>query len=99
MYNEGLIGGGFMTDIVSSLIDELGADMVLTGEDVSSRQAGFFARSGVQAKALVRPRTTADVSRALKFCYDNDQSVVAHGGLTGLVMSAVTAPDDVASSA
>ncbi|SVC21796.1 uncharacterized protein METZ01_LOCUS274650, partial [marine metagenome] len=98
MYNEGLIGGGFMTDIVSSLIDELGADMVLTGEDVSSRQAGFFARSGVQAKALVRPRTTADVSRALKFCYDNDQSVVAHGGLTGLVMSAVTAPDDVAIS-
>ena len=98
MYNEGLIGGGFMTDIVSSLIDELGADMVLTGEDVSSRQAGFFARSGVQAKALVRPRTTVDVSRALKFCYDNDQSVVAHGGLTGLVMSAVTAPDDVAIS-
>ena len=84
-----------MTDIVSSLIDELGADMVLTGEDVSSRQAGFFAKSGVQAKALVRPRTTADVSLALKFCYDNDQSVVAHGGLTGLVMSAVTAPDDV----
>ena len=95
MYNEGLIGGGFMTDIVSSLIDELGADMVLTGEDVSSRQTGFFTRSGIQAKALVRPRTTADVSRALKFCYDNDQPVVAHGGLTGLAMSAVTVPDDV----
>ena len=84
-----------MTDIVSSLIDELGADMVLTGEDVSSRQTGFFTRSGIQAKALVRPRTTADVSRALKFCYDNDQPVVAHGGLTGLAMSAVTVPDDV----
>jgi len=84
-----------MNDVVSRLIDELGADMVLTGDDVSSRQAGFFARSGVQAQALIRPRTTEDVSRALKFCYENGQSVVAHGGLTGLVMSAVTVPEDV----
>ena len=84
-----------MNDVVSRLIDELGADMVLTGDDVSSRQAGFFARSGVLAQALIRPRTTEDVSRALKFCYENGQSVVAHGGLTGLVMSAVTVPEDV----
>ena len=84
-----------MTDIVRTLIDELGTDMVLVGDDVSSRQSGFFSRSSVKAKALIRPRTTSDVSRALEICYDNDQSVVAHGGLTGLVMSAVTSPDDV----
>lgn len=84
-----------MTDIIEKLTDELGADMVLTGEEVSSRQAGFFAKSGVQAKALVRPKTTEEVSRALKLCYESDQTVVAHGGLTGLVMSAVTSPDDI----
>ncbi len=84
-----------MTDIVRTLIDELGTDMVLVGDDVSSRQSGFFSRSSVEAKALIRPRTTSDVSRALEICYDNEQSVVAHGGLTGLVMSAVTSPDDV----
>jgi len=95
MYNKGLREGAHMTDIIDRLIEELGEAMVLTGEDVSSRQAGFFSKSGVKAKALIRPRSTADVSRALKFCYDNDQPVVAHGGLTGLVMSAVTSADDV----
>ena len=84
-----------MTDIIDILIKEFGEEMVLTGEDVSSRQSGFFARSGVKAKAIIRPRSTEDVSRALKICHYNDQSVVAHGGLTGLVMSAVTAPDDI----
>ena len=95
MYNKGLREGAHMTDIIDRLIEELGEAMVLTGEDVSSRQAGFFSKSGVKAKALIRPRSTADVSRALKFCYENDQAVVAHGGLTGLVMSAVTSADDV----
>ena len=36
-----------MTDIIDILIKEFGEEMVLTGEDVSSRQSGFFARSGV----------------------------------------------------
>ena len=39
-----------MTDIIDILIKEFGEEMVLTGEDVSSRQSGFFARSGVKRK-------------------------------------------------
>lgn len=87
-----------MTDVVTALIAALGEDAVLTGEAVRERQAGIWRPDGIQAKALLRPRTTEDVSRALAICNEHGQSVVAHGGLTGLVESAITRPDDVALS-
>jgi FAD/FMN-containing dehydrogenase len=87
-----------MSDVVRALIDALGQDGVLTGDDVHQRPAGIWRRDTIQAKALVRPRTTADVSTAMKICHQHDQTVVAHGGLTGLVDSALTGPDDVALS-
>jgi FAD/FMN-containing dehydrogenase len=87
-----------MTDVVRALIDALGTDAVLTGDDVHQRQAGIWRRDTVQAKALLRPRSTAEVSAAMRICHAHDQPVVAHGGLTGLVESAITGPDDVALS-
>lgn len=87
-----------MTDVVAALIDALGADSVLTGADVQARQAGIWQRDSIRAKALLRPRDTEAVSRAMRICHDYDQPVIAHGGLTGLVESAVTGPDDVALS-
>ena len=84
-----------MADIVTTLIEMLGKGSVLTGEDVSSRQAGFFSRAPVEAKAIVRPRSTAEVSETMKLCHEFDQPVVAHGGRTGLVLSAATKPDDI----
>lgn len=82
-------------DIVAELTAALGADGVLTGADVSSRQAGIWRRDTIQAKALLRPRNTEQVSRALAICNAHGQSVVAHGGLTGLVKGAMTSPDDI----
>lgn len=84
-----------MSDVVTALIETLGSDCVLTGEDVSSRHAGFFSPTAVSAKAIVRPRTTEQVSQAMKLCHEFGQTVVAQGGLTGLVQSAVTTVDDV----
>ncbi len=84
-----------MTDVVGALIDMLGGDAVLTGDAVHERQAGIWQRGSIQAKALVRPRSTQDVSRALAVCHQHDQTVVVHGGLTGLVQGALTGPDDV----
>jgi FAD/FMN-containing dehydrogenase len=83
------------TAVVEALVAALGADAVLTGDDVRQRQAGIWRRDTIQAKALVRPRTTEEVSTALRICHQHDQAVVAHGGLTGLVHSADTVPDDV----
>lgn len=85
-------------DVVAELIAALGADSVLTGAAVHERQAGIWRRDTVQAKAIIRPRSTDDVSSALRICHAHGQRVVAHGGLTGLVHSADTTPEDVALS-
>jgi len=84
-----------MGDVIAALRDALGADSILTGDDVHNRASGIWRREGIRAKALVRPRDTEGVSRALAVCHAHGQSVIAHGGLTGLVGSALTAPDDV----
>jgi FAD/FMN-containing dehydrogenase len=81
--------------VVEELIAALGEDCVLTGDDVHNRQAGIWRSSTIQAKALLRPRSTEQVSQALAICNAHGQSVVAHGGLTGLVKGADTTPDDV----
>lgn len=83
------------SDVAKALIAELGADAVLLDEDVSSRGAGIWRTDNVRAQVLVRPRSTDEVSRALKVCHDHDQSVVTHGGLTGLVQGAITTEGDV----
>ena len=62
------------------------------------RSAGIWRSDPIQAKAIVRPRNTDQVSTALKICHARGQSVIAQGGLTGLVESAITTPDDVAIS-
>ena len=85
-------------DVVTELTEALGQDSVLTGDDVHNRSAGIWRPDTIKAKALLRPRTTGEVSTALEICNRHRQSVVAHGGLTGLVESAITGPDDIACS-
>jgi len=84
--------------VVIALRAELGSASVLTGADVSSRSAGIWRSDTVQAKAIVRPTSTDEVSSAMRICHRFDQAVVAHGGLTGLVESGLTGGDEVAIS-
>ncbi len=84
-----------MSDVVAKLVAALGEESVLTGDDVKNRAAGIWRSEGIRAKALVRPRTTDEVSKALAICNSFKQSVIAHGGLTGLVGSALTTDADV----
>ncbi|MCP5184491.1 MAG: FAD-binding oxidoreductase [Pseudomonadales bacterium] len=80
---------------VAALVEALGAENVLTGDDVTSRSAGIWRRDTIQAAAIVRARNTQDVSQALAICNARGQRVVAHGGLTGLVHGGDTTPDDI----
>ena len=84
-----------MDTVVSALQQALGPDALLTGDDVKSRSAGIWRSEGLRAKAVLRPRSTDEVSRALTICHAHGQTVVTHGGLTGLVGGALTEPDDV----
>lgn len=49
-------------------------------------------------RALLLPRSTEEVSRALAICHAHGQTVVIQGGLTGLAGGAVPGPDEVALS-
>ncbi len=44
---------------------------------------------------LVRPVSTAEVAAVLRWCSDQNISVVAQGGLTGLVHGADASPDEL----
>ena len=87
-----------MSDLLEAIHGIVGKGGVLTGTDVSSRASGIWRPQGIEAQAIVRPRSTEQVSRILALCNAAGQSVVAHGGLTGLVEGAVTESRDVAVS-
>ena len=81
--------------VVSVLREQLGDKAVLTGSDVHTRSAGIWRSDTIAAKAIVRPSTTEQVAAAMRICAQHNQAVVAHGGLTGLVESGLTSPDEV----
>lgn len=84
---------------MSNLIDDIrgivGDSGVLTGEDVHARPDTWPPEAGCKARAIVRPSSTQEVSEVLKRCAAVGQTVVTHGGLTGLVHGAVAEPDDI----
>ena len=84
-----------MSQLVADLVGIAGSDGVLTGEDVSLRAVGIWRPQSIQALAIVRPRTTDEVSEILKLCHARGQTVIAHGGRTGLVEGADTVQTDL----
>ena len=84
-----------MEDIVAKLTRELGADAVVTGDEVRTRSTGWLRPGPNLAKALVRPRSTEEVSKVLRICYDAHQPVVPQGGLTGLVGGATPSEREI----
>ena len=66
---------------------------ILTGQDLAQRTYHIWKMDeALQVRAVVLPETTAEVSALLKYCWENDQEVVVHGGLTNLVGSTEVAP-------
>jgi FAD/FMN-containing dehydrogenase len=87
--------GVIPAELLDELRQELGADAVLTGDDVHERSAGIWRKDTIAAGAIVRPRSTEQVALVLKACHAAGQPVVTHGGLTGLVKGALTAPNEL----
>jgi len=83
---------------LQTLIDIVGPDGVLTGDDVRARSVSWADHSPCQAMAIVRPANTEQVSRVLAACNAARQPVVPMGGLTGLVRGCVAGPGEVALS-
>lgn len=79
-------------DVVALLLRELGAGVVTPGAEVDPRYfTAYNERPGVRPRALLRPTSIAEISRALEICNRLGQPVVPQGGLTGLARGAVPA--------
>ncbi|GGO78961.1 oxidoreductase [Marinobacterium nitratireducens] len=82
-------------NLIAELTAIVGDKGILTGEDVSQRQDGWIGAPACSAQAIVRPADTAELSAVMKLCYEQDQTIVVHGGLTGLVNGARTTSNDI----
>ena len=84
-----------MTDLLDQIAAIVGPQGLLTGADVSGRAADFMGLTTCQAKAIVRPASTQELSAVMKLCHAAEQVVVPAGGNTGLVHGNVCQPDDI----
>nr|WP_298248628.1 FAD-binding oxidoreductase [uncultured Halomonas sp.] len=84
-----------MQTILNELAEIVGRDNVLTGTSVSQRSVDWFSGLACEAGAIIRPADTEELSRVMACCHAAGQAVVTHGGLTGVVHGAVTAPDEL----
>jgi FAD/FMN-containing dehydrogenase len=88
-----------MPTIVELLIKTFGKDAVLTREEAALRVASNWKHKGnLDCLALLRPKTTKEVSGMLRMCNDHDQPIVPQGGLTNVVGGAITMPNEIALS-
>lgn len=84
-----------MTDITQQMIDALGVEQVMAGDKLRERATSYWDSSPTEARCLVRPVSTEQLSEALRLCHENGQTVVTQGGLTGIVQGALATKNDV----
>ena len=88
-----------MASIISSLISVLDKNRELTESKVKERyQHVWQMDQPLNAKAVLLPKTTTEISEILSICNQDAQPVVVHGGLTNLVGSTETSPNEIAIS-
>lgn len=82
-----------MSDFLTRLVAALGEDIVVTSpQDVEPWLSDWRGLYKGQAQAVVRPRTTQQVSDCVKLCHEYGVPVVPRGGNTGLCGAAT--PDE-----
>ncbi|PWV67813.1 FAD-binding oxidoreductase [Halomonas sp. A11-A] len=76
--------------VLSALKTVMGESEVLVGAAISDKYLrDWSGKRGEMPLALLRPRATADVAKALAVCHAHQWPVVPQGGLTGLAGGAV----------
>jgi FAD/FMN-containing dehydrogenase len=85
-----------MTDeVLEKLRAALGDGQVLTGPAIAAREFPWATHDPCAARAVVYPRSTAEVAAVLAICNRHGQAVVPFGGTTNLVQGCRTEPDDI----
>lgn len=82
--------------IIQEFRDAIGAEKVLSGEQLSSRYTHIWKMNQpLQAVAVILADSTDDVAKCMAICHEHSQPVVVHGGLTNLVGSTETTGREV----
>lgn len=84
-----------MVEIIQQLTDVLGPDGVVGSERLRDRATSWWDSSPTQARCLLRPTSTDQLSEILTICHARGQSVVMQGGLTGIVDGARSTANDI----
>lgn len=87
-----------MEDFLAQLTQKYGPDLVLRGSDAQVRGSGWGSPEPCHATAILRPKSTEEVSVILRLCSAQNRPIVPHGGLTGVVGGVHTNPGDLALS-
>ena len=81
---------------IDELRNTLDKGAVLSGDDIDARYHHDIAGNPVpKPRAVVRPRTTEDVSALLRLCHREGVPVTTQGGMTGLVRAALPNADEI----
>ena len=88
-----------MSDILQQLTESLGPKAILTGTSMGDRcKTDWSGVEGMLPLAVIRPKTTAEVSTAVKLCNAVEQRIVIQGGMTGISGGAVPQAQEIAIS-
>ena len=91
-----------MNAIIDDLTEALGSDCIRVGEAIPHRNRDNTSLGNplppAMPRALILPRTTEDVSKALGICHRHGQPIVTQGGMTGLAAGAHPDPAEIALS-
>ncbi|SEB23205.1 FAD/FMN-containing dehydrogenase [Variovorax sp. YR216] len=86
-------------ELLDAIAREIGPDRVQTGDAIPPRHlTDWSGAAPVRPLALMRPRSTEEVSAVLRLCSAHRVPVVPQGGLTGLAGAAVPNGDAIALS-
>lgn len=84
-----------MSDLITQFEAILDPNGIMLDDDISGRAVHVWNEASIEAQVILRPTTTEQVSEIMKICDAAGQTVVAHGGRTGLVQSSITQASDV----
>ena len=83
-------------DFIDELRNALDKGAVLSGSDIDARYHHDLAgHPAPKPRAVVRPRTTGDVSALLRLCHREGVPVTTQGGMTGLVRAALPNANEI----
>ncbi|MGY0576129.1 FAD-binding oxidoreductase [Bradyrhizobium sp. RDM12] len=90
------VGGNMTSGFIDQLCEQLGNESVLSGCQIDSRYYRDLEGNLVaQPRAVVRPRTTEEVSALLRLCHRQKVPVTTQGGMTGMVRGALPNANEV----